>query len=131
LATEFKINKIDEDQRVIFGWASVTIRKDGTTVVDSQEDTISTETLEGAAYAYVVKYRTGGLEHSKTGVATLIESFLVTKSKLSAMGLSEDSLPEGWWVGFRVDDASVWKRVKSGELNMFSIGGKAKKRPVE
>jgi hypothetical protein len=131
LAQDFTVHKLSEDERLVFGWASVCVKADGTDVIDSQDDKIATETLEKAAYKYVLKSRDGGLEHKKRGVATLVESFLVTKSKLSAMGLAENALPEGWWVGFKVEDSEVWKKIKSGELSMFSIGGKATKRPVE
>jgi hypothetical protein len=131
LAQEFKINKVDEDQRCIFGWASVALKADGTQVVDSQDDIISPQTLEKAAYDYVLRSRDGGLEHERKGVATMIESFVCTPEKLEALGLAKDALPTGWFVGMKVHDADVWKRVKSGELNMFSIGGRSKRRDVK
>jgi hypothetical protein len=46
------------------------------------------------------------------------------------MGLAKDALPVGLWVGFKIDDADVWAKVKSGEYPMFSIQGKAKRIPV-
>lgn len=130
MAQTFQITKLDDDQRLVFGYASVAVKADGETVVDSQDDVISPETLEKAAYDYVLRSRDGGVMHEKMGVATLVESFVVTPEKLKALGLAEDALPQGWWVGYRVDDADVWKRVKSGELSMFSIGGRSKVRPV-
>ena len=127
---DFAVKKLDDDQRLVFGWASVSVKADGSIVVDSQDDILSTATLEKASYDYVARSRVGGLEHERKGVATLVESFMVTKSKLKAMGLAEDALPEGLWIGMRVDDANVWKRVKSGELSMFSIGGKSRRKDV-
>lgn len=130
MAKTFAITKVDDDQRLVFGYASVAVRADGETVVDSQDDVIAPDTLEKAAYDYVLRSRDGGLMHERMGVATMVESFVVTPEKLKAMGLPENSLPQSWWIGFRVDDPEVWKRVKSGELSSFSIGGRAKSRPA-
>lgn len=44
---------------------------------------------------------------------------------------SEGTLPEGWWIGFRVTDPDVWDKVKSGEYPMFSIEGEAVREEVE
>ena len=51
--------------------------------------------------------------------------------KLKALGLPEDALAEGWWIGFHVTDESVWKKVKDGTYSMFSIEGEAIREEVE
>jgi hypothetical protein len=43
------------------------------------------------------------------------------------MGLPETT-PIGWWVGYKVEDADLWKGVKDGTYSMLSIGGRAKRR---
>lgn len=111
---------------LVFGFASVSVTSEGA-VVDSQGDVIEPQTLERAAYDYVLRSRDGGVMHEKMGVARLVESFVVTPEKLKKLGLAEDALPQGWWIGMKVDDPAVWKRVKSGELQSFSIGGKARR----
>ena len=104
---------------------------DGNQVVDYQEDMIDPEELENAAYNFVQFYRDGGEMHERTGVATLVESVILTEEKQIAMGLQAGTLPVGWWVGFKVTDDDVWQKVKDGEYSMFSIGGTAVREEVE
>ena len=126
---DFKIAKIAEDQRLVFGFASVAATVDGVSVEDSQGDVIPAAVLEKAAYDYVLRSRDASLSHERRGVARLVESFVVTEQKLEAMGLSvAGGSPAGLWVGFKVDNEDVWKDVKSGKLSMFSIGGTARRR---
>ncbi len=49
----------------------------------------------------------------------------------AAMGLAKDALPMGWWIGVKIDDAAVFKRVKDGELAMFSIQGTAEREELD
>lgn len=125
------IAKIDLDKRQVFGWAKIAIRKDGSTLVDWQDDVVEVETLEEAVYKFALHYRDSGADHTK-GVYTgkMIESFMVTKSKLQAMGLAENALPLGWWVGFQIDDDAAWEKVKKGDYQMFSIEGRAVREQV-
>lgn len=130
----FEIKKADEDQRLIFGWASVAIRKDGQQVLDHQKDMIDLEDLEKAAYDYVLDFRDTGELHDpkmrKKG--RLVESVVFTVEKMQAMGIPEGILPEaGWWVGFKVDDEEAWDKIKKGVYSMFSIEGKALRVPVD
>lgn len=129
----FQIYKADEDQRLVFGWASVAVTREGQTVVDLQDDIIQPEDLEQAVYDYVLQFRDGGDEHdpARRKTARLVESCVFTAGKLSAMGLPEGSVPLGWWVGFYVDDDSTWEKIKSGEYRMFSIEGRGVRQPVE
>lgn len=127
----FTILKADDDLHRVFGWANVAIRSDGEQITDFQEDIVDPEDLENAAYNFVLFYRTGGELHENPDVATLIESCVFTKEKQAAMGLPDGSLPEGWWIGFQVNDPDVWEKVKSGEYSMFSIEGTAIREEVE
>lgn len=126
----FRITKIDDDQMLVFGYASVAAKSGGETVVDHQGDMIEPRALEAAAYDYVLRSRDGGLMHQRRGVARLVESFVITPEKLASMGLSGGPGDAVWHVGFKVDDPEVWKRVKAGELKAFSIGGRAVRREV-
>jgi hypothetical protein len=128
-SVDYHVLKV-EDQRLVFGWANVSASVDGQLVVDSHSDTIAPATLEKAAYEYVLNFRDTGQMHAGGSVGRLVESFMVTPDKLAAMGLAKDALPVGLWVGFKIDDADVWAKVKSGEYPMFSIQGKAKRIPV-
>lgn len=126
---EYRVHKV-EDQRLVFGWANVALTAAGHQVVDAHRDMIDPDVLEKAAYDYVLKFRDAGQMHSGGSVGRLVESFMVTPEKLVAMGLAADALPVGLWVGFKIDDADVWAKVKNGEYPMFSIQGRAIRKPV-
>lgn len=121
----FKIQKSDDEKMLAFGWANVAVTAGGKQVEDYDKDMIDTEELEQAAYSFVELYREGGEQHERGGVAVLVESMVFTKEKIGALGITEGTLPEGWWIGFKVTDPDVWDKVKSGEYPMFSIEGTA------
>ena len=129
--SRFKIRKIDDDKRLIFGWANIAVTVGGEQVVDWQNDMIDPEELEKAAYMFVELYRGCGEMHERTGVGVLVESVIFTEEKQAAMGLIPGELPVGWWIGFRITDDEVWEKVKTGEYSMFSIGGVGIREEVE
>lgn len=130
---QFNIMKTDDDKRLIFGWASVAIKVDGEQVVDHQKDMIDPEDLEEAVYEYVLNFRDGGEEHIENlrKKARMVESCMFTKEKMAAMGIPEGIVPEGWWIGFYVDDDDAWEKVKNGTYQMFSIEGQGVREEVE
>lgn len=130
---QFNIMKTDDDKRLIFGWASVAIKVDGEQVVDHQNDMVDPEDLEEAVYEYVLNFRDGGEEHisSLRKKARMVESCMFTKEKMKAMGIPEGIVPEGWWIGFYVDDDVAWEKVKNGTYQMFSIEGQGIREEVE
>lgn len=127
----FFIKNYDEDKRQVFGWASVAVRVGGEVVVDYQEDIIEIDELEQAAYAYTANFGTAGEMHKRGNVGHLIESLVFTKEKSAALGIPPDVLPEGWWVGYHINDDEVWEKIKNGTYTMFSIEGSAQRVEVE
>lgn len=126
-----EIRKTDEDQRLVFGYLSVAKDAQGNDIVDSQGDIIAPEDLEKAAYDFTLYSRQAGEMHERSvGVGQLVESMVFTKEKQAALGIPEGTLPEGWWVGFKIDDPAVWDKVKKGEYGAFSIGGRGVREPV-
>lgn len=132
MGREFNIYKSDDDKRLVFGWASVSIRTDGTQIIDHQGDILDPEDLEETVYDYVLKFRDAGEEHisflRKKG--KLVESCVFTKEKMEAMGIPPGIVPEGWWIGFKVYDDETWRKIKSGEYRMFSIEGQGIREEV-
>lgn len=128
----FHIAKADEDQRLVFGWALVSERTDGETIIDHQGDIVDPDELEKGAYEYVLKFRDAGEEHIGTlrKKAKMVESCVFTPEKMKALGIPEGTVPVGWWIGFHVDDDRTWELIKNGTYNMFSIEGKAVREPV-
>lgn len=128
----FDIQKTDEDQRLVFGWASIAITADGEQLEDLQHDIIDPDELEQSVYKYVLEFRDAGEEHipSKRLKGKLVESVVFTKEKMNAMGIPEGIVPEGWWIGFYVSDDEAWRLIKNGTYQMFSIEGKAIREAV-
>lgn len=115
-----KIFKADDEKHLIFGFASAA------DVVDLQNDTISAEELESAAYDFVINSRAGSVMHSGKRVADLIESFFISADKALALGVDGGYINH-WFVGFRINDESVWNKIKDGTYSMLSIGGTARR----
>lgn len=130
---KFNILKSDDEKRLIFGWASVSVDAEGETLTDLQNDQIDPQDLEDAVYEYVLNFRDGGEEHQPhlRKKASLVESVMFTKEKMDAMGLPLGILPEAWWIGFKVLDDEAWEKVKSGVYKMFSVEGRGARVPVE
>ena len=127
---QFSILKSDDDKRLVFGWASVSARFNGGEIVDWQNDIIKADTLEKAAYDYVLNFGAAGEMHQRGGVGRLVESVMFTKEKAEAMGIPEGHMPVGWWVGYYIEDDGVWRKIKQGEYSMFSIEGTGRRVEV-
>ena len=134
LTCNFDIRKAsDTEERLAFGWASVANRQNGDAITDHQGDVVEIEELERAAYDFVQFFREGSDMHERGGldIAILVESIVFTQEKLAALGLKEGDLPYGWWVGFRILDEDVWKKVKDGTYSMFSVEGQGIRQLIE
>lgn len=119
---DYKVVKVDEEERIIYGWASVTTYK-GEHVVDRQGDIIPTETLTKAVNEFMSDFRVGKLMHEGEPTGIILHSFPVTKEICDALGIQTDM--EGWITGYKVTDDALWNEVKSGKYAAFSIGGMA------
>lgn len=125
---EGQILKADEEQRMVYGWASVVTEK-GEPVVDRQGDVIEPDTLVKAVNKFMEHVRVGKEMHQGEQIGRVIHSMPITKEIGESLGIQSDR--EGWVVAFKVYDDDVWSRVKSGELAAFSIGGKAIKEDYD
>ena len=124
----FSIQKTDDDRRLVFGTAS-TSTQGGRVVVDHDLDRIEPEELERAAYDFTSGPRALGEMHDRIGVGVLVESLVTTAEKRAALGIPGDDV--SWWVGFKVEDEATWRGVKGGRFGEFSIGGTAKRTPLD
>lgn len=127
----FCIMKSDDEKRLVFGWANIAVRVGGEIIQDFQDDVIEIEELEQAAYNFTAEFGTAGEMHRRGGIGRLVESIVFTKEKAAALGIPPNILPEGWWVGFRIDDDEVWEKIKNGTYSMFSIEGTAERVPIQ
>ena len=122
-----KIIKINDEARIVWGWASV-VSVAGEPMVDRQGDIISAEVMTKAADRFMEDVRVAKAMHEGAQIGEVIHSFPLTKELGEALGVH--SALEGWIVAMKVHDDSVWNRVKSGELAAFSIGGMGKRNAV-
>jgi len=122
-----QILKADNEQRMVWGWASV-ITENGIPVVDTQGDVIKADTLMKAATEFMLSTRVTKEMHSGGKVGEFVHSLPLTKALGEALGITSDK--EGWIVACKVYDDAVWEKVKSGELKAFSIGGRAKREKI-
>ena len=125
---EGQILKADEEQRLVYGWASVVTEK-GEPVIDRQGDIIEPETLVKAVNNFMEHVRVGKEMHKGDQIGAVIHSMPITKEIGESLGIQSDR--EGWVVAFKVYNDDVWDKVKSGELAAFSIGGRATKESYD
>jgi hypothetical protein len=123
----FTVAKVDADQQLIFGWASV-VEKGGKIIIDKQEDGIEPEVLEKAVYDFMLNSRSHGNMHKVSDTGRCIESVILTKEKQDAMGIDLGKV--AWWIGVKVDDPETWAAHKRGELLEFSIGGTGRRETI-
>lgn len=126
----FDIKKIEDDQQLVFGWLSIAYDAKGNQVEDADHDIIEEVDLEQAAYNHVLKFRKAGENHQEI-IGDLVESMIFTKEKQQALGIPDGILPIGWWVGYRLEKKEAWDKVKSGQYDSFSVGGRGRREIVE
>lgn len=90
-------------------------------VPDAEGDVVSSEVVKQAAYQFLVYYRTVGRQHQEfDNVGEVVESFI-------ARPQDPDFTPGAWVIAVQCSE-ETWKRVCSGELKGFSIGGVARRQ---
>lgn len=122
MVDKLNLFKVDDEARMVFGWASVST-VNGELLVDKQDDVIPTEVLFKAVNEFMEGERVGKLMHQGEQVGQIVHSFPLTKDISSALGIQSDM--EGWIVGYKVYDDNLWNDVKTGKYAAFSIGGVA------
>lgn len=122
----FDVTK-SSDEGLVSGWANIALEKDGKPPLDWQGDIIRPEVLEKAAINFMLDYRESGVMHKGDATGVIVESIVFTKEKQESLGISEGTIPEGWFITVKVLDDEVFALVKAGAYKMFSIQGRAKR----
>ncbi len=117
------IVKVDDELRVVWGWASVIAEK-GAVVVDAHGDTISEKTLVKAAHSFAGIRRIKRM-HEGAPIGEMVESVVLTPALQKALGI--DLGLTGWLIAWKVHDEATWADVKAGKLPALSIGGTARR----
>ena len=115
------ITKANEEEQTLTG---VVLRPE---IVDAQGDIMDKDVIRRAAHRFLADYNKStklGLMHKD-----FKPRFELYESYLTPMDMTIGTLvvPEGSWIiTIHVLDGKIWKQVKAGKLNGFSIGGKAR-----
>lgn len=117
-----KILKLDDEQRIVWGWAYVSTEK-GKLQVDTQGHSIEPVEMEKMANHFMLGDRSGKAMHVGKQRGTIIHSMPLTNELMKAFDIQSDR--EGWIIAYKVHDDEVWELVKSGTFSGFSIGGVA------
>lgn len=128
---QFEIVKLDEQRHRVTGFAMISTNSKGEPVYDLQGDNITTEELVKAVadFADVVGESRVDEMHDRSDTGRVVESIVLTRELQKALGIPEGTQPEGWLVTVEVG-AELFKKVKAGELPMFSIEATAQREKV-
>lgn len=120
MQTAFK--KSDDELQIVWGEIYAP------DVPDSQNDFMTRDEIMKMAYSWMAKSTTRciDIEHNGEKVdAFVIESFIARDD-------DPTFIPGAWVAGVHIPDQDVWGAVKKGELNGFSMYGRAaRKDPVD
>ena len=123
-----EVFKADEDQRIVYGWASV-ISENGVDVEDLQGDVIKAEELVSSTTEFMKTVRTAKAMHQGDKIGTVVHSLPLTAE--IAKSLDIETTREGWIVGMHIESDEIWKSVKEGTLKAFSIGGSGVREKID
>ena len=110
---EVSVKKLDQDEQIVFG----EVYAPG--FPDSQGDYMSAEEIRKMAYGFLRKGLTSNIDSDHSQVPNgsyVVESFIARDD-------DPTFIPGSWVLGVKVPDSAIWRRVKSGELNGFSLDG--------
>ena len=127
-AKRVTIEKTDEEQQMVWGWAYVCKDDDGKQIVDHGGDVVDIREIQKAADDFMLSSRVGGVMH-KDQAGYVSQSIVVTDDLAKELGLT--TRKRGWLIGFKVTDADTWEGVKSGRFKAFSIGGTANPEKID
>jgi len=117
-----KIFKMDEEKHLVYG---VVLQPD---VADLQGDIMSAEDIEKTAHNFMRKSRAIRFGHEREEKATPVESYIARKD----FKMVDETITTGSWVlGVHVENDDTWQKIKSGDINSFSIGGTGTREPLD
>ncbi len=105
------IKKIDDELQVVYGEVYAP------NVPDAHGDFMQTEEVRKMAHKFMESMALNAVDMNHDNVetgSTVVESFIARKG-------DPDYIEDAWVVGVHIPDEGIWKKVKSGELNGFSM----------
>lgn len=124
----FEFAKTSATGEFVSGWFSV-IEIDGERYFDWHDDSADMDELRKAAHKFIRDARNAKLLHKGRNIGEVVESILIDDDFAAEHGITHGK--RGWWGTMQVHDEAVRKRVVSGELRSFSIGGRGQRQTIE
>lgn len=126
------VQKANEPEQIVVGWANVSETGSGEPVVDHEGDYIPLDVLGAAIADFAQKeLRPLGISHARDGEeedaplvvgGEVLELFMVTPVEKAALGLPPET-PHGAMVAAHVTEPLAWEAVEKGGYLAFSLGG--------
>lgn len=111
-------SKTVDEKQVVYGEVYVP------DVIDSQGDYMNAEEIEKMAWRFMREGRVSKVDTNhdlQDNGSIVVESFIARPN-------DPDFVPGSWVVGVHIPDESLWRMVKSGELNGYSMYGMGQRR---
>ncbi len=129
----------EDDRQLVFGWAYISVDKDGNQVTDFKRAIIPGEVLEDAAYHHVLNSRIMGILHAEDAagepieIGRMVESMMFTPDKWDAIcgGRPPGAPVCGWWTGHYIPSPDIWATFKRGDFPDLSVSGIAEVEYLE
>ncbi len=132
IPVEFAKSSVDEDQRLVGGFAYVS-KRGGQVLFDSQGDSIDSDDLRAAVHEFMKSGRKLGVMHMPGDDGEAIAGGEIVEMAVFAGDFRPPGMPadtDALWVVAKVNDDAAWKMVKAGRFGGFSIGGKGVREAV-
>ena len=111
----------NEEQRIAWGWASVSTNN-GELIVDAHDERITTKALYKMVHGLIKGTRAGNFDHVGPAHHEIVEAMVFCAERQKALGI--DLGMEGALIAMHIPDDKHWELVKSGDW-MFSIEARA------
>lgn len=123
------ISKVDDERRLVYAWASIARKADGTLPHDSQGDVIDTpeaeQAWEDAFYDFLPRAATADDMHTDFDVAQIVGGVVTTPELAKALSIPDGTLPTGALIVVRVPKTprgdALWSDIRTGKRKMMSI----------
>ncbi len=113
-----RIRKTDDELQIAYGEVYAP------NVPDTDGDFMTAEEIRKMAHLFLRQGKTGAVDTNHDNVengSRIVESFIARE---------DDTLyiPESWVIGMHIPDVEIWKAIKDGEINGFSMQALVKKK---
>lgn len=128
---EVKVNKVDEQLRMVFGWGSICKKRNPETKeFVLYTDTDNEQFPEDVTLKAWLDFMNGDQRimddmHNETPVGKVVFAFPMTEDIAKTFGILDSIDQTGMIVGTVITDDATLKKFQSGEYTGYSIGGTA------